>query len=94
MEDKINEKKVTTVNEIKIHMEGRVMDYYVEIKKVGIKTYSCTFNQMLAQLALECISIKRTISANVMDSDHNRYRVDCRYSRKCMERVEVYVKEL
>lgn len=54
------------------------MDYYVEIKKVGIKTYSCTFNQMLAQLALECMSIKRTISANVMDSDHNMYRVDCR----------------
>lgn len=76
------------------HMEGSVMDYYVEIKKVGNKTYSCTFNQMLAQLALECISIKRTISANVMDSDHNMYRVDCRYSRKCMGRVEVYVKEL
>lgn len=76
------------------HKEGSVIDYYVEIKKVGIKTYSCTFNQMLAQLALECISIKRTISANVMDSDHNMYRVDCRYSRKCMGRVEVYVKEL
>lgn len=70
------------------------MNYYVEIKKVGIKTYSCTFNQMLAQLALECMSIKRTISANVMDSDHNMYRVYCRYSRKCMGRVEVYVKEL
>ena len=29
-----------------------------------------------------------------MDSDHNMYSVNCRYSRKCMERVEVYVKEL
>lgn len=70
------------------------MKYYVEIKKVGIKTYSCTFNQMLAQLVLECISIKRTISANVMDSDHNKYSVYCRYHRRCTERVEVYVKEL
>lgn len=70
------------------------MKYYVEIKKIGIKTYSCTFNQMLAQLALECISIKRTISANVMDSDHNKYRVYCRYHRRCMESVEVCVKEL
>lgn len=70
------------------------MKYYVEIKKVGIKTYSCTFNQMLAQLALECISIKRTISANVMDSDHNKYCVYCRYHRRCTERVEIYVKEL
>lgn len=75
-------------------MEGSIKEYYVEIKKVGIKTYSCTFNQMLAQLALECISIKRTISANVMDSDHNMYRVYCRYSIRGMERVEVYVKEL
>lgn len=49
---------------------------------------------MLAQLALECISIKRTISANVMDSVHNKYRVYCRYHRRCMERVEGYVKEL
>lgn len=70
------------------------MNYYVEIKKVGIKTYTCTFNQMLAQLSLECIARKRTISANVMDSDHNMYRVYCRYHRICMEFAEVFVKEL
>lgn len=70
------------------------MEYYVEINKVGIKTYSCTFNQMLAQLALECMSKNRNISANVMDSDHNMYRIYCRHSRRCMERVEVDVKEL
>jgi hypothetical protein len=31
------------------------MEYYVEIKKVGIRVYNCTFIQMLSELALECI---------------------------------------
>lgn len=75
-------------------MDDSVMEYYVEIKKVGIKTYSCTFNQMLAQLVLECMSIKRNISANVMDSDHNMYRVNIAGITEDMEHVEVYVKEL
>lgn len=75
-------------------MDDSVMEYYVEIKKVGIKTYSCTFNQMLAQLVLECMSIKRNISANVMDSDHNMYRVYITGITEDMEHVEVYVKEL
>lgn len=75
-------------------MDDSVMEYYVEIKKVGIKTYSCTFNQMLAQLVLECMSIKRNISANVMDSDHNMYRVYIAGITEDMEHVEVYVKEL
>ena len=37
------------------------MEYYVEIKKVGNRTYNSTFNQKLAELALECIARKRTI---------------------------------
>lgn len=71
-----------------------MMNYYVEINKVGIITYSCTFNEMLGELALECIRIKRTISADVMDSEHNMYYIVCRYPRKCNDRVEIFVKEL
>ena len=69
------------------------MEYYVEIKKVGIRTYNSTFNQMLAELALECIARKRTISADVMDADHNLYDVYCRYSEGTSS-VTIWVKEL
>lgn len=48
-----------------------MMNYYVEIHKVGIRTYTCTFNQMLSALALECISLRITIRADILDSDHN-----------------------
>lgn len=77
----------------RIEMEGSMMNYYVEIHKVGIRTYSCTFNQMLAELALECIKLSRTIRADILDSDHNIYYVTCRYLKETGN-IDLQVKEL
>ena len=68
------------------------MKYYVEIKKHGIRTYICTFNQMLSEIALECLALRRTLRANILDSDHNMYYVTCKYL-KGTDEVEVYVHE-
>lgn len=70
-----------------------MMNYYVEIHKVGIKTYTCTFNQMLAELALECITLRKTIRASILDYDHNMYYVTCLYL-KGTGNVEIHVHEL
>lgn len=64
------------------------MKYYIEIKKVGIRVYNCTYNMMLARLALESIALR----AEVIDSDHNLYYLTCRY--KETNTVEISVKEL
>lgn len=45
------------------------MNYYVEIHKNGIRTYTCTFGQMLSSLGLECLTSKRTIRADVMEEE-------------------------
>lgn len=68
------------------------MKYYIEIKKVGIRVYNCTYNMMLAGLALESIALRRTLRAEVIDSDHNLYYITCRY--KETNTVEISVKEL
>ena len=70
-----------------------MMEYYVEIHKVGIRTYYCTFNQMLSALALECISLRRTIRADILDSDNNTYYVTCRYLKQTGN-IDLEVKEV
>lgn len=69
------------------------MDYYVEIHKNGIRTYTCTFGQMLSSLGLECLASKRTIRADVMDSDHNMYYVICKYLKETGN-IDLHVKKL
>lgn len=76
-----------------INMEVGAMNYYIEIKKVGIRVYKCTYNMMLAGLALESIALRRTLRAEVIDSDHNLYYVTCRYIKET-NTVEISVKEL
>lgn len=68
------------------------MKYYIEIKKVGIRVYNCTYNMMLAGLALESIALRRTLRAEVIDSAHNLYYLTCRYKEP--NTVEISVKEL
>ena len=70
-----------------------MMNYYVEIHKVGIRTYTCTFTQMLSALALECITLMRTIRADILDSDHNMYYVTCMYLKGTGD-IEIHVQEL
>lgn len=67
------------------------MNYYVEIHKNGIRTYTCTFGQMLSSLGLECLTSKRTIRADVMDSDHNMYYVICEYLKETGN-IDLHVK--
>lgn len=59
-----------------------MMNYYVEIHKDGTRTYTCTFGQLLSSLGMECLTRKRTIRADVMDSDHNTYYVTWRYLKE------------
>lgn len=70
-----------------------MMNYYVEINKVVIRTYSCTFARLLAELAHECLTLRRTLRADILDSDHNRYYVTCKYL-KGAGGIEVHVREL
>ena len=66
---------------------------YVEIHTVGVRTYNCSFTRMLAAIGLESISLRRTIRADIIDSDHNMYYVTCKYL-KGTSGVEVHVQEL
>lgn len=68
-----------------------MMNYYVEIHKDGTRTY--TFVQLLSSLGLECLTRKRTIRADVMDSDHNTYYVTCRYLKESGN-IDLDVKKL
>ena len=69
-----------------------MMNYYVE-NKDGTMTYNCTFGQLLSSLGLECLTKKRTIRADVMDSDHNTYYVTCRYLKETGN-IDLEVKKL
>lgn len=70
-----------------------MMNYYVEIHKDGTRTYNCTFGQLLSSLGLECLIRKRTIRADVMDSDYNNYYVTCRYLKESGN-IDLDVKKL